>query len=187
MERNWYVICTKQQQEKNAVKLLTKKGIESYCPFTNIEKKKGNRSTMQYKPLFNSYVFVFISENEMQSVKKIPYIINMVYWKSQPVIINKEEINAVKLMAGNYMNIRLEKATVSMSEKISFAEMNITGYNQHTVSIKHQGLSITLPSLGYTIIAEREKEKEDQSLLQRKFTITGFFPKILSLLFSLGI
>ena len=187
MERNWYVICTKQQQEKNAVKLLTKKGIENYCPFTNVEKKKGNRSSLQFQPLFNSYVFVFITKTEMETIKKMPYIINMVYWKSEPVTINEEEINAVRLMEENYMNIKLTKTNVSINEKINFVEKNSTGYNQHSISIKHQGLTISLPSLGYTMVAERAKERSGKNLIERKFTITSFFPKILSLLFSLGV
>lgn len=187
MERNWYVICTKQQQEKNAVKLLTKKGIKNYCPFTNVEMKKGNRVFVQHRPLFNSFIFVHIEATEIQSVKSLPGIVNMVYWKSQPVLVKEEEIDAVKLMEDNYMNIKLEKSNISINDKINFIEKNISDYQHRSVSIRHHGLTVSLPSLGYTMIAEREKEIFEKDAVKENIKINGFFPKILSLFFSLGI
>jgi hypothetical protein len=176
MERNWYVLCTKTKQEKKATAVLTKKGIESFCPYTYTEKKYGTKSITEQQPLFNSFVFAFIAETEIKLVKQLPCITSLAYWKSTPVTVSKQEIDAIRLMASNYINIKLEKCSVSIGKQISYVEETVTGIGKNFISIKPRGLKINLPSLGYTIVAERQKIKTGtQQTVQRKFSLAGFF------------
>ena len=161
MQRNWYVICTKRLQEKKVTDVLTKKGIENFCPLTRIEKYiSASKKMSAVQPLFSSYIFVFISRTEMSMVKKIPNVVNMMYWKSKPVIITVEEINSIKMMTSHYMSIRLEKTAVGLHEKIAVLEENSS--DNKLLSIKHRGLSISLPSLGYRITALRESKQGNE-------------------------
>lgn len=184
MERNWYVICTKQLQEKKVTALLSKKGIENYCPFTSIERKEASRTMTALQPLFSSYVFACITEAEIPAIKKIPYIINTVYWKSKPVIINLEEISAIKIMVDNYSKIILKKIAISTNEKVDIVEESVTGYSNNLLSIKHKGLSITLPSLGYQMIAHRESLQ--QVATEKKTSIGNLLAKRLYPAFLFG-
>jgi transcription antitermination factor NusG len=159
MESNWYVICTKKKKERKVAAALNKEGIENFCPFTILEIKNVSRSSKEYGPLFSSYIFVKMQPADLNKIKRMPYVVNPLYWKSEPAIINNDEINAIKMMCENYSTIRLEKITVSTSERVGVVEKNITGYNNHTVLVQHQGISVNLPSLGYTLSSEREKEK----------------------------
>ena len=162
MKRNWYLICTKKLQEKKVIESLTKKEIENYCPYTNMEKSlSASRKVTSYQPLFSSYVFVFISEDEITTVKKITDVVNMVYWKANPVIIDQEEIHAIRMMTGNYRNIKLEKTAVEIQEKVSIVEENTSSSNNQVLSIKHKGLTVTLPSLGYRMTAQRENMRNE--------------------------
>ena len=162
MKRNWYLICTKKLQEKKVIESLTKKGIENYCPYTNMEKSlSASRKVTSYHPLFSSYVFVFISEDEITTVKKITDVVNMVYWKANPVIIDQDEIHAIRMMTGNYRSIKLEKTAVEIQEKVSIVEENTSSSNNQVLSIKHKGLTVTLPSLGYRMTAQRENMRNE--------------------------
>lgn len=162
MKRNWYLICTKKLQEKKVIESLTKKGIENYCPYTNMEKSlSASRKTTAHQPLFSSYVFVFISEDEITTVKKITDVVNMVYWKANPVIIDQDEIHAIRMMTGNYRSIKLEKTAVEIKEKVSIVEENTSSSNNQVLSIKHKGLTVTLPSLGYRMTAQRENMRNE--------------------------
>lgn len=164
MERNWYLICTKKLQEKKVIESLTKKGIENYCPYTNTEKSlSASRKTTAHQPLFSSYVFVFISEDEITTVKKIPDVVNMVYWKANPAIIDQEEIHAIRMMTGNYRSIKLEKTAVEIQEKVNIVEENTSSTSNQVLSIKHKGLTVTLPSLGYRMTAQRENMRNKES------------------------
>ena len=162
MKRNWYLICTKKLQEKKVIESLTKKGIENYCPYTNMEKSlSASRKVTAHQPLFSSYVFVFISEDEITTVKKITDVVNMVYWKANPAIIDQEEIHAIRMMTGNYRSIKLEKTAVEIQEKVSIVEENTSSSNNQVLSIKHKGLTVTLPSLGYRMTAQRENMRNE--------------------------
>lgn len=159
MQRNWYVICTQNKQEKKVAALLTKKGIENFCPFTINEIKNVSRSSKEYGPLFKSYVFVNASEDEMGTIKKMPYVVNPLYWRSKPAIINGDEINAIKMLVENYSCMRLEKTTIKIDENIGVVERSITGYSNNVASVKHQGITVTLPTLGYSITTTRDKAR----------------------------
>jgi transcription termination/antitermination protein NusG len=67
MERNWYLICTKKQKEKRVTELLSKKGIENYCPFTITDNKiSGTKKMTVQQALFKTYVFVFIKHSLLE-------------------------------------------------------------------------------------------------------------------------
>ena len=184
MKRNWLIISTKQKQEKKVVEFLTKKGIENFCPTVNVTRKLGSKSIVENQPLFTSFVFVSVNETEMQIVRNAPSVINMVYWLSKPIIITQEEINAIKMMAENYFNIKLEKTKVCINEKISLIEENITDFKNNVMSITHKGITVTIPSLGYKIIGNREKSNEITT--QKNTVIKTLFPKLLNPGFLFG-
>lgn len=159
MERNWYVICTKKKKERKLVSALRKKGIENFCPFTVRETKNVSRSSKEFGPLFLACVFVNVEPTQLNIISKMAYVINPLYWGSSPAIINADEINAIKMMEENYSCITLDKLPVNTTGKVSVAEKNITRITNNTVTVMHQGISIKLPTLGYSITAERSKEK----------------------------
>ncbi len=186
MEQNWYVICTRSNRERKVISVLNKKGIENFCPFTVIERKNVSRSSREYGPLFGSYIFVKTKAADLQKISRLAFVVNPLYWKNKPAIISNEEINAIKNMCENYSSVKVEKTAVKTSEKISVTEKNITGYNNHTVTVQHQGISVTLPTLGYTLNANREKTKAEDAIMHKKAsrkTIAGR----LNLLSFLGI
>lgn len=168
MERHWYVICTKKKKERKVVATLQKKGIESFCPFTIKEYKNISRTSREYGPLFNTYVFVNIDASHLFKLSKLPYVVNPLYWKSSPAIISRDEINAVKMMTENYSSISWERTDISTSEKISIVERNITGVSNNIVTIKHQGITVKLPTLGYAISADRIKEKQSTAAVKKR-------------------
>jgi len=175
MKRNWYVICTKQQQEKKVTALLTKKGIENYCPFTNVEKKMGANKVTIHEPMFKSYVFALLADSELSIVKSSPYIINPVYWKSKPVIMPQEEISALKVMAESFINIRIERAAICLNDTIGNFKENIAEFGNN-IGIHQQRIAVTLNSIGYTLVAN--KENFNYSPLEKPLFSGGFLKKL---------
>lgn len=184
MNRNWLIISTKQKQEKKVVEFLTKKGIENYCPIVNVTRKQGCKSILEILPLFTSYVFVSVNETEMHILSKAPSVINLVYWLSKPIIIKQEEINTIKMIVDNYLNITLEKTRVCIDENIRILEENITDFKNNVLIIKHKGIIVTLPSIGYKIIGCREKSTEITK--QKNNVIDTMLPKLMKAGFLFG-
>ncbi len=185
MTRNWYVLCTQSKQEKKVAAMLTKKGIENFCPFTITETKNVSRKVREYGPLFKSYIFVNIEETEIRSVTKLPYVVNTLYWKSKPAVINADEINAIKMMVENYSVITLDRNAVNQQENVAVVERSITGYSNNVTSIRHQGITVRLPTLGYSLSTDREQMKAAPELA-RKESFTVSLAKKLNLLMFFG-
>lgn len=161
MERNWYITCTRQNQELNVSAILNKKGIENYCPLTINKKKNGNGKTIATQPLFTSFVFVYATEAEIKTIKNISSVVNLAYYKNRPAIISKEEVSAIKIMADSYSSISLEKTSISMDAQLDVVEESITSIENNTLRIRPTGLSMTLPSIGYKMTAKRADAKEN--------------------------
>lgn len=179
MTLNWYAVYTEPQKEKKVSLLLNKKGIENYCP-VSCSFETNNRRPV-FEALFNSYVFVYLSEASLPSLRMIPGIINVIFWKSKPAIINKEEIDIVRQITTHYTNIRLEKSFVDVNNAVSIIDEAQIAYNENTVSVKYKTVKINLPSLGFTLIADRMKKKEEAVGQQPGLFST--FPQKLNALF----
>ena len=181
MLRNWYAVYTKPEKEKIVSSIFIKKGFECFCPMINTIKGKSNNKKAVYEPLFISYVFVYLSEADISTVKSIPGVVNVLYWKSKPAIIKSPEIEAIRNFTTNYINIKLIKATVNMNEGIRVKDDPTFSFNDNLVSVKYQTVKVNLPSLGYTMIAERAGVEEEavyqESSLFRTFPrrINSFF------------
>jgi transcription antitermination factor NusG len=183
MLRNWYAVYTKPEKEKIVLSAFAKKGIESFCPLINTIKGKSNNRKAVFQPLFISYVFVYLDESEILTLKSIPGVINILYWKSKPAIINVEEIDAVRYFTVNYSNIKLIKSAVNINEKISIQDAPVFSFNEKAVSVKYQTVKVYLPSLGYTLIAER-RAVEDEPVYQGSNSFRTFPGRLNSFFFN---
>lgn len=161
MTRNWYAVYTQPQKEEKVASVLLKKGIENFCPIVKKNTARLNIKKDFFQPLFSCYVFVFVQENELEALKKIAGILNIIHWKSKPAIINEMEIDILKQLTANYSCIKLEKTIVDVTGSVRLIGEPAVAYKENSVSLKYQSLKINLPSLGYNMIAERTKPLEE--------------------------
>ncbi|MEP7106710.1 MAG: transcription termination/antitermination NusG family protein [Ferruginibacter sp.] len=182
MKRNWYAVYTGPQREKKVASILTRKGIKNYFPVNKIVSLNTNNKKVTKEALFISYVFVYITESEIGLVKDIPGMVNFLYWMAKPAIIRQEEIEAVKQLTSAYHNIKLEKSVVNLNDFVRIIDEPVISFKANSASVRFQTLRIVLPSLGYTLIAERDKVNEET--LKEELTQPGFFPKRLNSFFS---
>jgi transcription antitermination factor NusG len=94
--KKWFAAYTKPRWEKKVSKVLEQKGIECWCPLRKIEKQWSDRKKIIEEPLFTSYVFVRVDENERTPVLMTDGILNFVYYVGKPAIIRDEEIDIIK-------------------------------------------------------------------------------------------
>jgi transcription antitermination factor NusG len=183
MLRNWYAVYTMPNREKKVSALLSKKGIECYFPLNYVVRQKSGSKRVSYEPLFSTYVFVHVSEAEISQVKDTPGVMNLVYWKSKPAVISDMEIDAVKHVTEGYMNIRLEKSAVESGGAVQLLDEPIFSYNENSVRVKYKQLKINLPSLGITMVAEREKQKK--ALIQSEASQFVLLPRRFTAMFTI--
>ena len=157
MTRNWYAVYTMPRQEKKVASLLTKKGISNYYPLTSLSSPAPHKKRIKKDPLLQSFVFVYTTEIELYTLKKVPGVINFIFWKSKPAVINDEEIDVLQQFTSLYQNVRLEKSNVNISGVVRIVDDPLISFKENSAIIRFQTLKVVLPSLGYTMIADREK------------------------------
>lgn len=156
-EKKWYAVYTKPRWEKKINTVLAKKGIESWCPLQRVQRQWSDRKKTIEDPLFKSYVFVRISEQERLRVLQTDGILNFVFYLSKPAVIRDSEIDAIK-------SFLLQKDAVLTVHALDSFDKDTRIKIKHGVFSEHTGtvlrtsgkkkVYVSLESLGQVIMIE---------------------------------
>ena len=163
MNKKWYLVCTKPQRDKKVAAQLTKKKIENFYPLNRIVKIERNKARISFEPLLPSFVFVYISEAEINAIRNINSIINFIYWLENPAVFKEDEIETIRSFTTQFSNINLGKMNVDSNGRAEAIRGYHNDFNNN--SKKESNIKDTykllLPSLGYIMMAEKERSKND--------------------------
>jgi transcription antitermination factor NusG len=110
--KKWYVLYTKPRWEKKIDSVLQRKGVESWCPLQKVERQWSDRKKVIEDPLFKSYVFVHIEDEEKFKVLNTDGVLNFVYYLGKPAVVRNEEIDLIR----DYLGEEGAKITVESKE-----------------------------------------------------------------------
>ena len=158
-KKNWYAVYTRPKWEKKVAELLTRKKVENYCPLNKVIRQWKDRKKLIMEPLFRSYVFVKLSDNELWTVRSTDGILNMVYWLNKPAMIRENEITVIKQFLNDYENIQLEKTSVNLNDTVRITGGPLMYREGNVVEVMNKTVRVVLPSLGYQMIAEISKSQ----------------------------
>ena len=154
MERLWYAVYTRPKNEKRVADLLERKSIEHYCPLHKVQKQWSDRKKVSLQPLFTSYVFVRLNGKELITVRETDGVINLVHWLSKPAVIRDEEIEAIKRFLNEHETVTLEKQKININDHVRISAGPLMMHEGRVVEIMHKTIKVSLPSLGYAMLAE---------------------------------
>ena len=178
--KKWYVLYTRRGRERKVAENLSRKRIENYCPFNTVMQQLSLRKKLVKKPLFSSYVFVRIYENQIPDLSQINGI-SFLFWLGKPAVIHDWEIKSIKRFLEEYASVKLEKIDIKVSVH---ADVITTGNEiiTNAMSCMDEKNEVILPSLGYAIIAEVREVVGAETLFNFRNYTTGFRMRIISLL-----
>ena len=159
MSRKWLAIYSRPRWEKKVTQLLREKGLECYCPLNKVRRKWSDRVKLVEEPLFKSYVFVRISDEDRTEVRMTPGVINFVYWNGKPAHIKEKEINAIKQFLDEHENVEVEPLALEVNQRVKIMtgplmdqEGAVLGFNRKTVKV-------IIESLGYQLVVHIDRTK----------------------------
>ncbi|HEY4111794.1 UpxY family transcription antiterminator [Puia sp.] len=158
MIMNWYALYTKPRWEKKVAENLARNGFESYCPLNKVLHQWHDRKKWILEPLFSSYVFVQTEENRHPDLMRTAGVVNLVYWLRKPAVIRQEEVDAIKRFTGQYPNVQLEKTMVNLNDRVRVVKGPLITQEGDVIAVNTRTVKIALPSLGYIMVAEVEKQ-----------------------------
>ena len=116
----WFVIYAKSRNEKKVAELLQRNGVEAFCPLIKLRKKWSDRTKIVETPLFNSYVFVNLSEKDRNVVFYVPGVIRYLFWLKKPAIVKDSEIESLKAVLNDTIDsFSIENYQIGDTIKIS--------------------------------------------------------------------
>lgn len=151
--KHWYAVYTKPRWEKKVFALLIEKSIQAYCPVNKIRKKWSDRYKIVNEPLFKSYVFVQVDDEEMAKVRQIPGIVNFVYWNGKPAIIREKEINLIKRFLNEYDYIEAEPFILQPNQRIKIMSGALMDEEGTVIHSDKNKVQVILHSLGFRLTA----------------------------------
>ena len=96
IERRWLVAYCKSRNEKLSAERLAISGIEVYCPLQDTMRQWSDRKKKVKTPIFPSYIFVYVNEEERIKVLKDSGVSRFVFWLGKPAVIRKKEMADLK-------------------------------------------------------------------------------------------
>jgi transcription antitermination factor NusG len=156
-EKKWYVVYTKPRWEKRVSVLLNKKRLEYYCPLTKIRKRWSDRFKTVEEPLFKSYVFVKLTEDEKSRVRLTDGVVNFVYWLGKPAEIKEEEITVIRKFLNEYSEVQANPIEIKTGEQVRVKAGILMDTEGIVIKVVNNKAYVLLESLGYELTASFEK------------------------------
>lgn len=150
----WFVIYTKSRNEKKVAELLRKNGVEVFCPLVKLKKNWSDRTKIVETPLFNSYVFVNVSEKDRNVVFKVPGVIRYLFWLKKPAIVKDSEIESLKAV----LNDTIDSFTIEnyqIGDTIKISEGVFKGIDGVIEKQSNNKLHVILENVGIKITLQR--------------------------------
>lgn len=168
--KRWYAVYTKPRWEKKVYRLLVEKGVESYCPLNKVQRKWSDRTKIIEEPLFKSYVFVKVSDEERQNIRMVNGIVNFVYWLGKPAIIKDREIDTIKLFLKDYNDISVGHIDLRSKDKIRIKSGIFMDHEGEVLEVKSNYVTVIIDGLGVFLKARLNKDALESRRSGRKKT-----------------
>ena len=157
--RKWYAIYTKPRWEKKVHALLVEKGIECYCPLNKVHRKWSDRMKIVEEPLFKSYVFVRVNEEEKTPVRMVSGVVNFVYWQGKPALVRDKEILTIRKFLNEYDDVEVRQMDITPDTNVVVKQGVLMGKKGTVKRVLHKKVEVLIESIGFTLTAYIDKSK----------------------------
>ena len=155
MEKKWFVVYTRPQQELKVTKQLSAMGIKNYCPTITLVKQYSDRKKKVIKPLIYSYVMVHLEEKEREKVFSCYGIVRYLFFLGKPAVVPASQINLMQLkLKGIYNDVKL--TSLSMGQSHTINEGPFSGVTGKVVQTDNKKVKLEIASLGISITLRKQ-------------------------------
>ena len=155
MEKKWFVVYTRPQQELKVAHELSRMGITNYCPTITLVKQYSDRKKKVSKPLLSSYVMVELEEKERNKVFDCTGIVRYLFFLGKPAVVPASEVNLMQdHLKGVYNDIKV--TTLSVGDSHTITEGPFSGVSGKVVETDNTKVKLELASLGMRITLKKQ-------------------------------
>ena len=120
MEKKWFVLYTRPQQELKVASQLSAMGITNYCPTVTLIKQYSDRKKKVTRPLLSSYVMVELEDKERNKVFACNGIVRYLFFLGKPAVVPASDIYLMQdHLNGVYKDFKVTTLSVGDSHTIT--------------------------------------------------------------------
>lgn len=157
--RKWLAVYTRPRWEKKVNQLLAAQELETYCPLNKVRRKWSDRIKTVEEPLFKSYVFVKVSDEDRAAVRMTNGTINFVYWNGKPAVIREKEITAIRRFLNEYENVIARPIDLKLNQRVRITAGTLMDQEGKVLDVRRKTAKVAIDSLGYILIAYIDRTK----------------------------
>jgi len=155
MEKKWFVVYTRPQQELKVAGQLSAMGITNYCPTITLVKQYSDRKKKVTKPLLSSYVMVELEEKERNKVFACTGIVRYLFFLGKPAVVPANQINLMQdHLNGVYNDFNV--TTLSVGDSHTITQGPFSGVTGKVVETNNTKVKLELASLGMQITLKKQ-------------------------------
>ena len=155
MEKKWFVVYTRLQQELKVASQLSAMGITNYCPTITLVKQYSDRKKKVTKPLLSSYVMVELEEKERNKVFACNGIVRYLFFLGKPVVVPASDIKLMQdHLNGVYNDSKV--TTLSVGDSYTITQGPFSGNCGKVVEINKTKVKLELASVGMRITLKKQ-------------------------------
>ncbi|MDA7807917.1 UpxY family transcription antiterminator [Flavobacteriaceae bacterium] len=155
MEKKWFVLYTRPQQELKVTSQLSAMGITNYCPTITLVKQYSDRKKKVTKPLLSSYVMVQLEDKERNKVFVCNGIVRYLFFLGKPAVVPASDISLMQNhLNGVYNDSKI--TTLSVGDSHTITEGPFSGVLGKVVETDNSKVKLELASLGMRITLKKQ-------------------------------
>ncbi|MCF2858041.1 UpxY family transcription antiterminator [Pseudoalteromonas sp. SMS1] len=142
INKNWYVVYTKPNMEKKFADQIEKLAFDCdvYLPLIEEKRQWSDRVKSVSRPLFKSYVFVYLDEVQYHYIKRINGFVEYIRFNGKPSVINANEIAKIKSIIASGYSCEPASNQFRVGQTVEIQTGSLRGYRGNLVEIKNNTL-----------------------------------------------
>lgn len=157
--RHWVAIYTRSRYEKRVDERLKENGFTAYLPLVEVRRKWSDRYKMVETPLFSSYVFVRINLREVDLVKAVDGVCQIVSFNGAPAIIPDSQIDDIKRLISTKQEVAVENTSaLKKGAQVEISDGPFTGMKGTLISdCKEGNFAIRIDAIGVSLVTKVDR------------------------------
>jgi transcription antitermination factor NusG len=156
--KKWFAFYTKSRHEKKVYDFLSRRGYEVFLPLQKTMRQWSDRKKKVEVPLFNSYIFVSITEDKIIDVLQAPGVSWNIKYNGHPAFLRPDEMLLIQrfLSSGLFIEATGE-STIEKGDRVEVMDGPLKGLRGSVVQTSEgKKFSVALESIHHNIIVSVE-------------------------------
>ncbi len=146
----WYAFYTSPRAEKKVAEKLEKHHFEHYLPLAKTLKQWSDRKKMVTEPVFKSYIFVKVKNEDIKKVLPIEGILKVISFGNVPQKIPENQLVFLKLLLESPEEIEIH-SNLQKGDKVRITQGPLNGAEGYLSNNSSKNFKINIDIVGHSI------------------------------------